>query len=150
MDDSVLRKVAETAVALSGMGEGAILAVGEFPTEHVKWSETRYDVPVTSIQDIDPCALAECAKLDGATFISQTGYIRRYNVKVKFTPEPDPLPEVFDGRGSRHETAVKLAYTAPGTVVVVVSENGGISIVSASCAEGSEETEPVVTAVADL
>lgn len=126
--DEVLQVATATALILSRRGEGAILVIGTHGSD-VTWEDKGRMVGSNSkVQDLKPEAIAECAKLDGATFIDADGTVKAFNRNVKVKLDI-LLPPYFQGRGLRHETAFKIAAASPEALVVVVSQNGGICIV---------------------
>jgi DNA integrity scanning protein DisA with diadenylate cyclase activity len=83
---------------------------------------------VTKIQSLGVDNLIEFAKIDGATFIDDNGNITYINVTIR-AKQPTKRT-LFSGRGARHEAAESISKKVPNALVVVVSENRGISLVS--------------------
>jgi len=127
--DGVLKAVADTAMVLSRRGEGGILVVGPYPKDQLRLGNPQLEPPAaTAVTNVTPHLLADCARLDGATFISKDGFLRAYNRNVRFSEDPGLKP-LFPGRGARHETAERIARCAQEALVTVVSQNGEISVI---------------------
>jgi DNA integrity scanning protein DisA with diadenylate cyclase activity len=83
------------------------------------------------VREVGVQLLAEFAKLDGATFISKAGRVVRTNTAVY--PKASPDVKIFKDRGTRHKSAEMIARSDDEAVVIVISENGGISLLSEGC-----------------
>ena len=135
VDNAVLKCVSDVCLELSHSGEGALFVVGKIPEGVLRFGPSKCSLRSTKrvhksggSRAIELKALLEIAKLDGATVIDYEGYLKAFNSNVTLLQDP-PLVPLFGGRGNRHETAEKIARVCPKALVVVVSQNGGISIV---------------------
>lgn len=120
--------VCDTALELSNEGEGGIIILGEVPFEKLGLSRHLNIKPNQKIQDIGQDFLTEFVKLDGASFVQQDGVIVHVNTTVS-TPFYNEPRKIFMERGARHEIGEKLSNIASGSLVIIISENGGISLV---------------------
>jgi DNA integrity scanning protein DisA with diadenylate cyclase activity len=134
-----LETVADVCLALANNNYGGIFVFGpraeiEAAIENkLREKPTRigYAFPA-SIADVGPDLLQELAKLDGATFIDHHGNILRTNFVILGGEMPkaetdDETAEVLQ-RGARHTAGVIASYTCRDSLVIIISENGGITL----------------------
>ncbi len=127
-DPIVCDIICDTALELSKQGEGGLIILGKVPERQIRLSE-QFTIDTTQkIQDLGHEFLVEYVKLDGATFIQQNGFVSHVHATVS-TPEYYGDRKIFLDRGARHETGEKLSNISPHSLVIVISENGGISLV---------------------
>ncbi len=139
VDTVVLKTICDASIELSFRGWGAIMVVGDIQLD--KFSFSMPKIPYKSecrLSDLGGDFLVEFAKMDGATFITKDGYVTKVNRNI--TPVKDPgLKPLFPGRGNRHEISEKISKLAPEALVIIVSENRGISIVASGGAKIARE-----------
>jgi len=136
VDANVLEVIAEACFLLSERRWGALFFIGNTEDEEPFYFR---DLAVSfnfsqgngHVSDIGPALLTEFAKLDGATFISRSGQITRTNTAV-YPKEPVEIT-IFADRGTRHKAGEMMAKKAQKAVVIIVSENGGISLLGVGC-----------------
>ncbi len=66
------------------------------------------------------------AQLDGAALFDASGVLIRLGVRL--VPTPDAEADVDGYRGTRHTSARRYSYDDPGAIVVVVSEDGPVTV----------------------
>ena len=137
--NDVLDQVAEVCLKLANSNSGAIFVFGprrelDIALEHKllkKDTKIDYVFPAT-IDRVGLDVLHELAKLDGATFIDYQGNILRTNFVIlsKEPPQPatdDSTADVLQ-RGARHTAGVVASIICEESLVIVISENGGITL----------------------
>ena len=127
---AVLKAVCDACIELSFRGYGGMIVVGDVPFDQFSLTEPKVPCkPECDLASMGKDTLVEFAKMDGATFVTNEGRVTKVNRTV--TPIKDPGVEpLFPGRGGRHTTGEKISRLAPNALVVIVSENRGISIVA--------------------
>lgn len=129
INPDALEIVLETALGASQQKIGALLILGDLSKEKFEFKKTCQISfsSRTSITDVGTPTLLEFAKLDGAIIIDDSGLIKR--VCTTINPErPVDTLKIFLDRGARHKAAEKICRVEPEALVLVISENGGISI----------------------
>lgn len=124
----VIKIVWEATLEMSYRGMGGIFVVGKAPSEPFAFGDPK--IPFKrheKVQHIGKALLVEFAKLDGATFVDCEGFITRVNTTVRAI-EP-PSRTLFIGKGARHEAGETISKKAPQALVVIISENRGVSLV---------------------
>lgn len=126
---TVLGRLLDFAVHdLGALGIGALLVLhptGDLPIAH----EQRLPVPPELHIDRPP-ALAPLrhalAQADGATVFDHDGVLRRMGVRL--VPSPAAEAAVRPLGGTRHTSARRYSYDDPEAIVIVVSEDGPVTI----------------------
>jgi hypothetical protein len=148
-DRGVLENLLEFAVHdLGARGIGATLVLDpDFELE--KHLELRHSTP-PPIAITDPISLAPLrhalAQTDGAALFDSTGTLRQ--IGVRLVPSPSAELEVDGFRGMRHTSARRYSHDDPSATVVVVSEDGPVTVFRAGETAGTmespqdDETEP--------
>jgi DNA integrity scanning protein DisA with diadenylate cyclase activity len=128
MPAKVVETVWKTCLDMSTQGLGALFVLGDIEESRFRMGRSKLEIEggVQSVVTMGERYLIEFAKLDGATFIGADGCVTRVNSIVR-SNEPAER-KVFDGRGGRHQAAEEISAQSPEVVVVVVSENKGISV----------------------
>lgn len=127
-DTKTLQIVLESILEASQRRFGALIILGDLPREKfVVKPIYRLFTPFTNLSEIGFPYFLEFIKLDGATVIDNTGQVRYVNTMISPLQEVGAL-EIFPDRGGRHKTAEEVCRLEPNALVIVVSENGGISI----------------------
>jgi DNA integrity scanning protein DisA with diadenylate cyclase activity len=127
MHPELLEKVLEASLELSSRRFGAIIVLGRIPEETIAFQRIRSKLQAYPLREVAIPYFVEFAKLDGATIIDDSGQITHVNTILSPLMNTGDL-EIFPDRGSRHETGEKICRLAPKALVIVISENGGISI----------------------
>jgi hypothetical protein len=127
-DLDIVTTICDTALELSYRGYGGIIVFGEVPYNELGLTQTILNKPNQNAQDIGKDFLAEFVKLDGATFVQSDGIVVRVNTTVSVPGYKLPR-KLFLERAARHEIGEKISNVAPESLVIIVSENGGISLV---------------------
>jgi DNA integrity scanning protein DisA with diadenylate cyclase activity len=130
VNNNLLEIICDACIELSYRSYGAIIVVGDIPPGSIVYSDPK--VPHRSEWKLDhdgKAFLVEFAKMDGATFISSEGCIIKTNRNVNSSKVRKLKPQ-FPGRGARHETGEKISIVAPEALVMIVSENRGISMIA--------------------
>ncbi len=138
---------------LGARGIGATLVVRPDPTRNGV-VEPRLGVP-PPLQIDNPLDLAPLrhalAQLDGAALFDETGVLRQIGVHLGSTPEASL--EVDGFRGTRHTSARRYSYDDPGALVIVVSEDGPVTVFSAgepvALAMGADGARPLAGEAVD-
>lgn len=139
-DPLVVPAICEMALELSYQGYGGLIVLGEVPYDKLALTQGLFIKTNQRAQDVGSSFLAEFAKLDGATFVQTDGLVVRVNTTVS-TPGYTSSRKLFLERGARHEIGEKISNTAPESLVVIVSENGGISLVKGGSVVSHEGKE---------
>jgi hypothetical protein len=134
---TVLGRLLDFAVHdLGARGVGATLIL--HPTGDLRFAheqrlpappELRIDIP----HDLAPLRHA-LAQTDGATVFDRTGTLRQMGVHL--VPSRTAEAEVGPVRGTRHTSAFRYSHDDPDAVVVVVSEDGPVTVVRAGALIG--------------
>jgi hypothetical protein len=148
-DQDVLENLLEFAVHdLGARGIGATLVVGpDMALE--KHLEVRHSTP-PAISITDPISLAPLrhalAQTDGAALFDRSGTLRQ--IGVRLVPSLAAELEVDGFRGMRHTSARRYSHDDPHATVVVVSEDGPVTVFRGGDTVGTmespedDETEP--------
>lgn len=142
-DREVLATLLEFAVHdLGARGIGATLV--HRPDESLRSSfDVRLAPPpplrITHLADLAPLCHV-LAQVDGAALFSRDGTLQRLGVRLVPTPEAETG---VDGlRGTRHTSGRRYSYDDPGATVIVVSEDGPVTVLRAGEVLGSTATTP--------
>ncbi len=128
-DPSVLEALLEFAVHdLGALGIGALLIYR--PTD-TPGPEVEVRLPLPPFLEIRrPMALAPLrhalAQVDGAAVFDASGTLRQLGVRL--VPSPDAEESVEGYRGMRHTSARRYSYDDPFATVIVVSEDGPVTV----------------------
>jgi DNA integrity scanning protein DisA with diadenylate cyclase activity len=87
-------------------------------------------------------------QVDGAAFFDETGALRQLGAKLLPSRESESVVEAF--RGTRHTSAVRYSYDDPAALVVVVSEDGPVTVLRAGRVLGRSGTAPRAVAAFDV
>lgn len=124
---AVVKRALMLAFRVSYRGHGALLVVGDWEQLHCDGSDFPFTEMMLDDDNLDE--IAEIAKLDGATFISDDGRVVRTNTMIRpvegMIPDSDPL---IVGRGARHKTGFRTSKECPDALVIVVSENRSVLV----------------------
>ena len=137
----VLRNLLEFAVHdLGARGIGATLVLGpDFGLD--KHLESRQPTP-PAIAITDPISLAPLrhalAQTDGAALFDEAGTLRE--IGVRLVPSPYAELEVDGFRGMRHTSARRYSHDDPAATVIVVSEDGPVTVFRAGETAGTMES----------
>lgn len=127
-DTKTLQIVLESILEASQRRFGALIILGDLPREKfVVKPIYRLFTPFTNLSEIGFPYFLEFIKLDGATVIDNIGQVTYVNTMISPLHKVGAL-EIFPDRGGRHKTAEEVCRLEPNALVIVVSENGGISI----------------------
>jgi hypothetical protein len=141
LDVDVARNTLELAVHwLSPARIGATLVVfdDEIPWESLDTATARR-APALSIVNRRhfPALFAALHQHDLATIVSADGAVRKVGVGLRFSADADA--NVSADRGMRHRSAQRFSYDHPTATVVVVSEDGPVTLFRA----GQTVADPV-------
>lgn len=143
-DRVVLETLLEFAVHdLGARGIGATLVYR--PDESLRSSfDVRLAPPpplrITHLADLAPLRHV-LAQVDGAALFSRDGTLQRLGVRLVPTPEAE---NGVDGlRGTRHTSGRRYSYDDRGATVIVVSEDGPVTVFRAGTVVGSTATTPL-------
>lgn len=126
----VLIAVARVALVMSDAGQGALFTVGDAEAVNglaTKTVNTTAEWVPASVTSADLRAVAALARQDGATIIAANGVLLRGGVFLH--PPADIAAEKQVGKGSRHDTAVKVS-AATKALAIAVSVDGQVSFFS--------------------
>lgn len=128
-DPLVLEALLEFAVHdLGGWGIGALLIYRPDP-EPGPTVEERLPLP-PFLEILRPMALAPLrhalAQVDGAAVFDSSGTLRQLGVRL--VPSADAEGAVEGYRGMRHTSARRYSYDDPNATVIVVSEDGPVTV----------------------
>ena len=140
VDPDVLRALAEFAVHdLGARGIGALL-VHRPDVDEVTSFELRMPVPpplrIGRPEDLAPLIHA-LAQLDGAAVFDHGGTLRQLGVRLVPTPEAEA--DVDGLRGMRHTAGRRYSFDDPAAVVIVVSEDGPVTVLRAGTVLGRSD-----------
>ncbi len=142
-DLGVLETLLEFAVHdLGARGIGATLVYR--PDESLRTSfDDRLPAPpplrITHPADLAPLRHV-LGQVDGATLFSADGTLRRLGVRLVPTPDAEV---VVDGlRGTRHTSGRRYSYDDPSATVIVVSEDGPVTVLRAGVVMGTTGSAP--------
>ncbi|QXC59623.1 DNA integrity scanning protein DisA nucleotide-binding domain protein [Aquihabitans sp. G128] len=128
-DRDVLETLLEFAVHdLGARGIGATLVYR--PDDALPTSfEDRLPIPpplnIRKAADLAPLRHV-LAQVDGATLFDEGGVLRR--IGVRLVPTPEAEAEVDGYRGTRHTAGRRYSYDDPSATVIVVSEDGPVTV----------------------
>ena len=77
-------------------------------------------------------------QLDGAAVFDETGTLRHLGVRL--VPSADAETDVAAYRGTRHTSALRYSYDDPAATLIVVSEDGPVSVLRAGQRLGQSAT----------
>lgn len=130
LDPDVARGVLELAVHwLSPSRVGATIVVNE---AHFDWASldvaTKSKAPELSLRNRRhfPALFAALSQHDLATLATADGSVRYLSVGLRSSSEAER--SVNDERGMRHRSAQRFSFDHPSTTVVVVSEDGPVTV----------------------
>lgn len=128
-DPAVIRAILEFAVHdLGALGIGATLVYcpGDMPKAGI---EARLPLP-PALDVTRPLSLAPLrhalAQVDGAAIFDSAGLL--WQIGVRLVPSPDAERDVEGLRGMRHTSARRYSADDPEATVVVVSEDGPVTV----------------------
>jgi DNA integrity scanning protein DisA with diadenylate cyclase activity len=128
LDPDVLNIIMETSLELSSRRWGGLIVLGDLSKDTFSYDESHTNFRVfTSITNIGTARLVDFVKLDGATIIDPSRGVKSVNKIIRPIEKRVEL-EIFKDRGGRHKTGEEICRLAPEALVVIISENGGISI----------------------
>lgn len=149
-DREVLETLLEFAVHdLGARGIGATLVYR--PDISLESSfEDRLSVPpplrIDRAQDLAPLRHA-LAQVDGASLFDERGTLRR--IGVRLVPTPEAESDVDGYRGMRHTAGRRYSYDDPGATVIVVSEDGPVTVLRGGSLLGRSATADGTTPTPD-
>jgi len=112
---------------LGARGIGALLVYR--PGEQLGALQERLPAPpplsITTPEDLSPLRHV-LAQIDGAAVFDAGGVLRHLGVRL--VPSAEAEADVDGFRGMRHTTARRYSYDEPGSTVVVVSEDGPVTV----------------------
>ncbi len=128
-DRDVIETLLEFAVHdLGARGIGATLVYRPNP-RLVSSFEERLLIPpplrIGRASDLAPLRHA-LAQIDGASLFDEDGTLRRIGVRLVPTPEAESDIDAY--RGMRHTAGRRYSYDDPGATVIVVSEDGPVTV----------------------
>ncbi len=129
-DESVVRALLEFAVHdLGARGIGALLIYRPDGAPPGPAVEARLPSP-PPLEVLRPTALAPLrhalGQIDGAAVFDGDGVLRELGVRL--VPSPEAEAEVDGLRGMRHTAARRYSYDDPTATVIVVSEDGPVTV----------------------
>jgi DNA integrity scanning protein DisA with diadenylate cyclase activity len=126
----VLKIIRDSCIELSFRGHGAIIVVGKIDDSALRFQKSKFAFKSSNpITNIGMQYFVELAKMDGATFVSETGNVTRVNSFVdSIEAEKDMIH--FKGRGARHKAGEMISRIAQEALVLIVSESRGISMIA--------------------
>ena len=145
-DPAVLEDLLEFAVHdLGARGIGAILVYQ--PDERLESSfDQRLPVPpplqISRATDLAPLRHA-LGQIDGATLFDAGGVLRR--IGVRLVPTVRSEGEVDGFRGTRHTAGRRYSADDPNATVIVVSEDGPVTVMRAGRMRGASTTTDVAS-----
>lgn len=140
VDPGVLRALGEFAVHdLGARGIGAIL-VHRPDVEEVTSFQLRLPVPpplrIDRPEDLAPLIHA-LAQVDGAAVFDHGGTLRQLGVRL--VPTPAAEADVDGLGGMRHTAGRRYSFDDPAAIVIVVSEDGPVTVLRAGVVLGRSE-----------
>ena len=128
-DRGVLARLLEFAVHdLGSRGIGAILVHGpdhDLPRTFERRLPTPPALRITHPPDLAPLRHV-LAQIDGATLFQADGTLRE--IGVRLVPSTEAETGVLGYRGMRHTSGRRYSYDDPGATVIVVSEDGPVTV----------------------
>ncbi|MCP5029713.1 MAG: hypothetical protein GY929_25865 [Actinomycetia bacterium] len=126
---------------LGARGIGATL-VFRPSSEPAREVETSQEAPpplrVDSPADLAPLHHV-LGQIDGAAFFDETGTLRQLGAKLLPSRNAEAVVDAF--RGTRHTSALRYSFDDPSAMVVVVSEDGPVTVLRAGTVLGRSGTE---------
>jgi hypothetical protein len=127
-DTNVLEMVLDASLELSSRRLGGLIVLGKLSKDTFTFQQgLTYIRGLTPLENIGSSRLVDFIKLDGATIIDSSGRLIRTNSIIRPLRDPGNL-EIFRDRGGRHKIGEEICRLAPHALVIIISENGGISI----------------------
>ncbi len=149
-DNPVVDLIAEVSLDLSNRNYGGIFVFG--PRDELdsalkdrlepRDSSIKYRKGQVNVTEVGQEILIELSKIDGATFIDYDGFIIEINFVIRakknhnFSEAGEEIAKTdvarskdLRKRGARHNAGVDVSRICPHSLVIIVSENGGISLV---------------------
>ncbi|MCU1499214.1 MAG: hypothetical protein JWM47_3167 [Acidimicrobiales bacterium] len=140
-DREVLETLLEFAVHdLGARGIGATLVYRPDPSLPTSFEDRLPAPPPLRIRraaDLAPLRHA-LAQVDGATLFDDDGTLRRIGVRLVPTPEAETVVDGF--RGMRHTAGRRYSYDDPSATVIVVSEDGPVTVLRGGALLGASAT----------
>lgn len=142
VEREILRVVCDACLEMSNQALGGLFVIGNIPDiDLLDIAKTELEIQRDEykIQRLGKDLLIEFAKLDGATFIQDNGVIYQFNSTIQASPprpsETSDSPhqnssDPFRNKGARHKAGLTVSRIVPNVLVVIVSENRGITLVS--------------------
>jgi hypothetical protein len=128
IDHDVLNIILETSLELSSRRLGGLIVLGNLPKDTLSYEQSHTPFRTfTDVREIGASRLIDFVKLDGATIIDISGRVKYVNTILRPIQDPGKL-EIFEDRGGRHKIGEEVCKLAPEALVIIISENGGISI----------------------
>jgi len=128
-DRLLLEAVLEFAVHdLGARGIGALLVLGPREDDLVRREQRLAPPPPLNIDkpgDLAPLRHA-LAQVDGAAVFDDAGTLRQLGVRL--VPSPEAEADVEGFRGMRHTAARRYSFDDPEATVIVVSEDGPVTV----------------------
>jgi DNA integrity scanning protein DisA with diadenylate cyclase activity len=142
--------VADVCLDLSNSNYGGIFVFGPrdelvSALEHhlePRPSSIKYRKAQVSVAEVGEEILIELSKIDGATLIDHDGFVIETNFVIRLRKDSEPsgqvvgIVDVDNGksnelrkRGARHNAGMDVSRVCPESLVIIVSENGGISLI---------------------
>lgn len=142
-DRDVLQTLLEFAVHdLGARGVGAILVY--LPDDDLVARHDHRLAPPPPLHITHPFDLAPLrhalAQVDGASFFDETGVLR--HVGVRLVPSPEAEANVAGLGGTRHTSGRRYSYDDPGATVIIVSEDGPVTVARAGKVLGESPADP--------
>ena len=129
----VLETVLEICREMTTQGYGGLFVLGDVPTD-LRRKRPRIEVNRQNIGLIGTRTVAEIAKLDGAVFVSKSGFLEAASVIIRnIEQEGGPTADrtshtsAREG-GSRSEAALRTSFESPTAAIICISQNGSIEI----------------------
>jgi hypothetical protein len=148
-EQRVLTQLLEFAVHdLGARGIGALLVhrPDEEDEEDVPALEARLPLPpplqIRRPADLAPLTHA-LTQLDGAAIFDRSGTLRQLGVRL--VPSREAESEVLGLGGMRHTAGRRYSYDDPSSTVIVVSEDGPVTVLRKGELVGRTETDAAVT-----
>lgn len=140
-DRAVVETLLEFAVHdLGARGIGATLVYRPDLSLHRSF-EDRLSVPpplrIRHAADLAPLRHA-LAQIDGAALFDEDGTLRRIGVRLVPSPEAERVVDGF--RGMRHTAGRRYSYDDPTATVIIVSEDGPVTVLRGGALLGASAT----------
>lgn len=124
---------------LGARGIGSLLVYGPSPASKPSF-EIRLPQPpplnVTRAADLAPLRHV-LAQIDGAALFDRHGTLRELGVRL--VPSPEAVADVEGFRGMRHTSARRYSFDDPAATVIVVSEDGPVTVLRGGQIKGHSE-----------